>query len=108
VHIRVAVSAFVAHVSEDQFRVALGAGNGFMHATQRIAGLVVIKFREAANRRPAVYGVAVLARNRQSTMRAARAVIGLSLRQDGRKQHEPNEDLDQECRNRAPQVPTHP
>ena len=44
VHIRMAVGAFVAHIGEDQFRMALRAGDGFMHAAQRIAGLVVIEF----------------------------------------------------------------
>lgn len=104
-HVRVAVGTLVAYIGENQFGMALRACDCFMHAAQRIAGLVVIKFREAANRRPPVYGVAVLAGNRQSAVGTARAVICFALRRQRRRQHEPKNDLDQECRNQVPHPP---
>lgn len=105
VNVRVAVGTFVTHIGENQFGMALRAGNRLMHAAQRITGLVVIELRNAANRRPTIYGVAILAGNREGAVRAARTVVGLGLRRDRGRQHQPKNNLDQECRSQlAPQA----
>lgn len=60
--IRVAVGALRARVAEHQVAVALPASDPFVHPAQRKLRLVVVKFRNVANRLPGREGVAVLAR----------------------------------------------
>ena len=72
--VSMAVGALVADVGENGIDVALLAGHVLVHATQRIFGLVMIEFRDAANGLPAAEGMAVLARNIQRAMRTARGL----------------------------------
>ena len=66
VNIRMAVCASLAHIGKHQFDVALRAGHFFVHSAERVARLVVLKFRDAADGLPTQRGMAVLARNGQS------------------------------------------
>jgi hypothetical protein len=68
-NIRVAVGTLFADLLEDRVGVALGAGNFPMHASQRISALFVIEFWIRPDRLPTGVGMAVLAGNRQGTMR---------------------------------------
>ena|SRR5579863_1598526 len=61
VNVGVAVLAALPHVSEHRLDVALRAGYCPMHAAQRISGLIVVEFRNGANRPPGCRRVAVLA-----------------------------------------------
>ena len=63
VNIRMTVCAFLTHIRKHQFDVALHASHFFMHAAQRVARLVVVKFRDAADGLPAQRRMAVFARN---------------------------------------------
>ena len=51
--------------------MTLGAGNGRVHAAQRIARLAMVELGNGADRPPATRGVAVLARDRQAAVRTA-------------------------------------
>jgi hypothetical protein len=66
VDIRVTLRAFLADVGKHQFDVAFRALHLFMHAPQRIVGLVVIELRNAAYGLPTQRRMTVLARNVQS------------------------------------------
>lgn len=68
-NIRMAVRAMRAYVLESQIRVAFGARHLLVHASQRIAGLIVIEFGVRTDRLPAGVGVTALARDRQGTVR---------------------------------------
>lgn len=70
--IGVAVGASVSHVGEKQLRVTLRTRNVHVHPPQRVAGLVVIEFRQVADRLPRRERMAVLARLRQRTVRVLR------------------------------------
>ena len=69
VNIGVAVLAALTNVGEDHFDVTLGAGDGRVHAAQRIARLVMVELRNCADRPPAICGVAVLAWDSQAAVR---------------------------------------
>jgi len=69
VNVGVAVRAFGTHVREHQLGVALNALNFFMHPAQRIAGFVVVKFRDAADGFPTGGGMAIFARDVQRAVR---------------------------------------
>ena len=77
VDIRVAIGALRAHVGKHKAGVAQAAFHFLVQAAEREAGLVVVEFRDVANRLPACEGVAVLALLTQITVRAAR---GAALR----------------------------
>lgn len=62
-NIGVAIGAILADVCKDRLDMALDAAHFLVHPTQRIAGLVVIKFRNRAYGTPSRRGVAVLAGN---------------------------------------------
>ena len=64
-----AVLTALTDAGEDHFDVTLGAGDGRVHAAQRIARLVMIKLGNSADRPPAIGGVAVLARDSQAAVR---------------------------------------
>lgn len=70
VDIGMAVGAFCAHIREDQFGMAGCTCNAFVHATQWVLGRIVIEFRRAANRLPAINRVTVLAGQIERPMRA--------------------------------------
>ena len=78
VNVGVAILAALADVAENRFDMALGASHIAVHAAQRITGLIVIEFRDSANRLPAFGGVTVLARDVQVAVRATGA--GSTLR----------------------------
>jgi len=65
VNVRMAVCALLAHVRKHQLDMASGARNSFMHAAERIARLVVFKFRDAADGLPTQRSMAVFAGNGQ-------------------------------------------
>lgn len=71
VKVRMTVGAFLSDIRKDQFHVALGALHFLVHPAQRVAGLVVVKLRNTADRLPTQRGVAVLAGNIESTVRIA-------------------------------------
>ena len=70
VNVSMAFGALTADVGEDHLGVALRTGNTLVHAAQRVAGLVVIEFRNGANRFPAADGVTVLTGDCQIAVRA--------------------------------------
>lgn len=93
VNVGVAVGALLADVGEDRLGVALNTAHAFVHAAQRILGGVVIEFRNCADRLPSAERVTVLARNVETSVRAARSRgrLRLSDRQRrGRQNHERN------------------
>jgi len=71
VNIGMTVLAILSYVGENRFDVALRALHFFMHATQWILGLAVIKFCVRADGPPAGGGVAVFAGDGESAMRAS-------------------------------------
>lgn len=83
VNISVAVLAALAYVSEDEFDVALRAGHCLVHAAKRVAGLIVVEFRDRSDRLPRARGVAVLAGQVQAAVWTMRAPIALRLRLPG-------------------------
>lgn len=70
VNVGMAILAALAHVREHRLHVALDARHRLVHAAQRVAGLIVIEFRNRADRLPRAGGVAVLARDIQVAMGA--------------------------------------
>jgi len=69
VNVRVALFAILAHIGEHRLEMALRALNFLVHLAQRIAGFVVIEFRNRTDRAPARSGVAILARNGERSVR---------------------------------------
>jgi hypothetical protein len=72
VNVGVALGAILAHIRENWFYVAFRAFHIFVHATQRVIGLVVIEFRHGTNGPPSRGRVAVFTGNRQPPVRALR------------------------------------
>ena len=68
VNIGVAVLAACAHVAEHRLHMALRTRHILVQTPQRITGLVVIEFRDGADRLPALPGVTVLTGNVQIAM----------------------------------------
>ena len=84
VNVSVAVPALVADIRKNGFGVALRAGHVLVHAAKREARFVVIELRDVADRLPRRECVAVLAGNRQRSVRAARITgIGRLRRRRG-------------------------
>ena len=77
VNISMAIGALAGHIAEHQLGVARHARHFFVHASQRIFRLIVIKLGNAADRFPSTEGVAVLARNVQWPMRAPGSLAAL-------------------------------
>src|SRR2546429_8777829 len=75
VNVGVAILAILPHIREYRFYVALCALHFLVHAAQRIVRFVVIEFGDRANGAPARSGVAVLARNRERSVRTTRAAL---------------------------------
>ena len=63
VNVRVAVLALVAHVREHRLHVARSTSHSHVHAAQRILSLIMVEFRDRADRFPALRRMAVLAGN---------------------------------------------
>lgn len=72
VDVGVAVGAFRTDVGEDEVGMTLAARNLLVQAAQGVLGLVVIKFRDVADRLPARKCMAILARDGQVAVGAAR------------------------------------
>lgn len=68
-YVRMTVRATAADFLEDQTYMALGARDFGMHAAQRITRLIMVEFRIRPNWLPARVGMALLARNRQGSVR---------------------------------------
>ncbi len=79
VDVGVAVGALISHIGKNRLGMALGAGYRLVHAPQRKAGLVVVELRHSADWLPTNRRMAVLARNVQAAVRAARADVRLRL-----------------------------
>ena len=79
VYVSVAVRTLRSHVAEYRIGVTLRASNADVHATKSEFGLVVIEFRDAADRFPARRCVAVLARDVQIAVRTARVRVALRI-----------------------------
>ncbi len=76
-NVGVTILAALADVGKNRLNVTLSAGHGSVHTTQRVPGLIVVKFRNSADRLPCACGMAVLTRNREIAMRAPCARGGL-------------------------------
>ena len=79
VNVRMALAALRSDIRENGLGMTLRTGDACVHPAQWIFGGVVIELGYCANRLPATNGVAVLTRNAQASVRAARAGRGLSL-----------------------------
>lgn len=81
VNVRVTVLASLSDAAEYHLDVTLDAAYRLVHAAQRISRLVVIEFRDRADRLPPRRGVAVLTRQVQIPVRAAcdRGILRLRL-----------------------------
>ena len=80
VNVGMAILAVFSDVGENGPGVALGTRNRLVQATQRILRLIVIEFRNRANRPPRIGCVAILAGNVEIAMRTVRP--SSSLRAD--------------------------
>lgn len=72
VNIGVAILASLPDIAEDRLDVALCATHRCVHAAKRIFCLVVVEFRDGANRLPCARGVTVLAWDIQVSVRTVR------------------------------------
>lgn len=63
VDVGVAILAVLSDIGEDWPDVTFGARDRGVHTPEGILGLVVIEFRDGADRPPGIRGVAVLARD---------------------------------------------
>lgn len=77
VNVRMAVLATQPHIRKHRLHVTLRASYSLMHTAQGIAGLVVIEFRDGANRPPRIRRVTILARNIQIAVWAVRTPSSL-------------------------------
>jgi len=78
VNIGVAIGAILSDVGENRPGVALRAFHFFVHATERVAGFIVIEFRDRPDGPPSGGSMAIFARYRQWTVRTSG---GLPLRE---------------------------
>jgi len=97
VNIGVAILTILPHIREYRFYVALRALHFLVHAAQRVVRFGVIEFGDRANGAPARSGVAVLARNRERSVRTTRAAL-LTIRKRSacrrpRQKQQPQHDL---------------
>lgn len=88
VNIGMAVRAFVSDIRKNQLGVTGRTGNPFVHAPQRELGPIVIEFRRAADRLPAVNRMAVLTGQIQRPVRAARVLRSLRRRASSRRREQ--------------------
>ena len=80
VNVGVTVGTLRSHVGEYWFGVALGARYVLVHASQRVACLVVIELWKVADRLPTREGMTVLTGDRQWSVRTASRSVGSGLR----------------------------
>ena len=80
VNISMAVLAALSNVAEHRLDVALSAGDGLVHAAQRIARPVVVEFWNGSNRLPPACGMTILAGNREAAVRTVSSAGDLRLR----------------------------
>ena len=88
VNVGVTILAALTDIRENHFHVTRGASHGSVHATQRIARLIMIEFRNSADWLPATRGVAVLAGNSQvsvGTMSAVGSLCSRASREQGKR-----------------------
>jgi hypothetical protein len=83
VDIGMAIGALVTYIRKYRFDVALGTGDSLMQPTQRIPGLIVVKFGRVSDRLPSAQGVAILTRDIERAVRTSG--IGVSLRLPSRR-----------------------
>lgn len=79
VNIGVAILAALPNIAEHRFHVALHASDRLMHAAQWVSRLVMIEFRNCADRFPCARRMTVLAWNIQISVRTVRALRLLRL-----------------------------
>ena len=79
VNVGMAVLAALSNVAEHRFYVALSAGDGLVHAAQRVARPVVIEFWNRSDRRPPACCMAILTRNSEVPVRTASSARYLRL-----------------------------
>ena len=79
VNISMAVLAALSYVTKHRFYVALSAGDGLVHAAQRIACPVVVEFWNGSNRLPPACCMAILTRNSEVPVRTASSARNLRL-----------------------------
>lgn len=103
VNVSVTILAILTNRGEDRFGVALRALHLFVHAAQRILGLIVVELRNCSDGTPACRGMAVLAGNIQGTVRTSGGLpLGQwygSIRRVPRKEQEPAQSLNDRMRN---------
>ena len=99
VNIGVTILTVFSDVRKHRFAMALRALHLLVHAAKRVLGLIVIEFRNRANRAPPRGGVAILTRYGQRSVRAARGLLlrlGVRRRRRLREgENEPAENLDE-------------
>ena len=93
VEVGMAILTALAHTREHGPDVTLGAGDRRVHAPKRIFRLIVIEFRNGADRSPRVGGVAVLAGYVQISVRTVGASRDLCPGYTG----SPGEDHEKQC-----------
>jgi hypothetical protein len=79
VNIGMAVLATLSNVAKHRFYVALSAGDGLVHAAQRVARPVVVEFWNGSNRLPPACCMAILTRNSEVPVRTASSARYLRL-----------------------------
>jgi len=77
VNVSMAILAVFSNVGENRPGMAFGTCNRPVQAAQRILRLIVIEFRNRANRPPRIGCVAILARNGEIAMRTVRSSSSL-------------------------------
>jgi len=101
VNIGVAVRTVRAYVAEYGFGMALNAIYLCVHAPQWIAGRIVVKFRDCADRFPTRLCVAILAWDRERAVGAARLRIGYTtILSEGRsldREHKRWQENERQC-----------
>ena len=78
-----AILAALTNAGKYRFDMTFGTGDRLVHSAQRILRLVVIEFRNGANRLPRIRRVAVLAGDIQVSVRTVRAARSLRTSHNG-------------------------
>ncbi len=80
VNIGMTVLAALSDVAEHRFYVALSAGDGLVHAAQRVTRPVMVEFWNGSNWLPPTCGMAILAGNSEVPVRTVSSAGYLRLR----------------------------
>lgn len=102
VNVGMAILAAFSNVGENGPGMAFSTRNRLVQAAQRILRLIVIEFRNRANRSPCIGCVAILARNVEIAMRTVRP--SSSLRADNTRSSGKPEKQDQNRTTNAPRT----